>query len=285
MPLTSAQLFASLNTPGQTVDLKGETVTGSDVDFTSPGVTVENAVFVGQTQMFNADHVQFKNCTFTAGTSTTDHGLLRMLGGTGWIVTGCRFVGGVVASQLGVGLNSRVKASVPMNWVIEDCTFEPNDGQWGQYPQTHHIYVLTDPGTNMNGIIDRCVLHGSPFGAGLKLGGTGNQPHSEGTKGVLVTDCHINGKLDVAGRCLTVLTQGEKTDVTVRHCTLTGTDGVIPFVQGMDGARCRFEQMDLPQGVTEHATWFVAYFFKQEKKVTVPPGQKPPNIGKLSWVV
>lgn len=284
----SADLFATLAI-GESVDLQGETIAGADVDNPPDGVTITNGVFLDQTQIYSGKRMTFQNCKFVGGNERVglDHGLLRMLGGDSWMVSACEFDGGVVDSQLGVGLNLReTGAGYPKNWTISDCVFNTLNGQWGDYPMGHQCYVLADPSVNINGRIENCIFSGSPYGAPLKLGGTGNQPHTEGTRGVIVDGCSITGRLDTAGRILTVLTQGEKTDVTVKNCTLLvdPEDGnVQPWVQAMDGARLRMESTILPFGVKENATYFQLYFIKKSVSASSKPGAKPPSCGKITW--
>lgn len=269
--------------PNEVLHLAGETVQGSNVDVWPDGVIVVGGNLVGQTQVFDAHGGGFVECSFTDTSGQKLQGLLRMLGGTGWTVSGCRFVGGVVASQLDVGLNSRVARGCPTFWRVNGCTFEPLSGQWGTYPQGHNVYVLTDPDVDMGAMIDDCTLSGSAYGAAIKMGGTGFQPRSEGTRGVVVADCRINGVVDAAGRCLAVLTNGTKTDVTVRDCVIENINGIAPWCQAMDGARLRMERTRLPLGVVENATWYVLWVWKTEKKVTVKPGIKPPTVGGITW--
>ena len=90
----------------------------------------------------------------------------------------------------------------------------------------------------------------------MKLGGTGYSPHIEGVRGVTVTNCVFDGAPDDAGRCLAVLTQGQRTDVILDGCTLTSSQGAVPWVQAMDGARVRMQNTELPLGVVEYATWW-----------------------------
>ncbi len=231
---TSAELFADVPA-GTVIDLRGEVIQGSDVRGAAPDIHIKNGEFLGQTQIHSASGMTFESCHFHAVTDDKLQGLLRMLGGNHWSIDGCSFEGGVAATQLGVGLYAGKEA--PINWRVTRCTFDPLAGQWGTYPQGHNIYVLTDPGVNMGGLIEDCLLSGQEFGAALKLGGTGFQPRSEGCRGVLVNRCEISGVADAAGRCLAVLTEGAKTDVTLTNCTLKG-DGAVPWVQGMDGALC-----------------------------------------------
>jgi hypothetical protein len=252
---TAADLFASLS-PGSDVDLDGETIVGSDVDTLPSDVTVRHGRFTGETTLYDAHAVVLSECSFDGG-HTNGHRLLGMLGGTAWQVVGCTFTGGIVASQLGVGLSrGRGVDAVPFSWAVERCTFAPLAGQWGTYPQGHNVYVLTSPRWEMGGVIDLCTMSGSPFGAALKLGGTGNQPRTEGIRGVVCSSCDITGVLDGAGRALAVLTQGARTEVELRQCTLRATDAARPTVQAMDGAMCRLLDPILPDGVITHATWY-----------------------------
>jgi len=277
---TAAELFGSLR-PGSSVDLHGEMIEGTDVDSVPAGVTVQNGTFLGQMQLYDADRVTLEGCTFIGDPTTELKTICKFLGGDGWQVLDSTFRGGVVASQLGMGLNTRAKGrqTVPTNWLVDSCTFLPLDGQWGEYPQGHAIYCLTSPRVRMNARIEHCSFSGSPFGAPLKLGGTGNDPHREGVKGVVVTDCVIGGVPDDAGRCLAVLTQGQRTNVALSGCTLTAPEGAIPWVQAMDGALVSLENTELPQGVVEYATWWRGGFiFQTEKKITVAPGEQPPDI-------
>ena len=82
----------------------------------------------------------FEHCTFVGDPTTELKTICKFLGGDGWLVDDCVFKGGVVASQLGIGLNTRWpgrRAAVPQNWTVRNCTFLPLDGQWGDYPQAH----------------------------------------------------------------------------------------------------------------------------------------------------
>ena len=277
---TSSELFASLE-PGQFVDLAGETITANDVAHVPDDVTIRGAAFVGQMHLTDAQRLTFDVCSFTADPATTFQSLCKFLGGHGFHVIGCTFRGGKVASQLGVGLNTHERGdrAVPTDWLIDRCRFEPLAGQWGTYPQGHNIYVLTDPTVPMGGRIERCILMGSPFGAALKLGGTGNDPHREGITGVVVSECEITGVHDGAGRALAVLTQGARTDVELDGCTLRCTTGTRPWVQAMDGATCRMVDTRLPDGWVNHATWYVWRILKRETKTAHAGGAR----GGVEW--
>ena len=129
-----------------------------------------------------------------------------------------------MASQLGMGLNTRLpgrpSSSAP-ELDGQELHLLPLDGRWDESPQAHSIYCLTSPQVSMNAHIDNCTFTGTRFGAPLKLGGTGFTPHIEGVRGVTVTNCVFDGAPDDAGRCLAVLTQGQRTDVVLDGCTLT----------------------------------------------------------------
>jgi hypothetical protein len=255
----SSELFATLE-PGSEVDLKGASITSDDVDVVPANVTITSGTFIGEMNLYDAKGLIFSNCTFEGGNGEL-HSLVKFLGGEKFIVSDCTFQGGVVMSQLGIGLNSRVHRSrqCPMGWAVQGCVFEPLDGQAGEYPQGHQMYCLTTPRIDMGATIEDCVLMGSPYGAPLKLGGTGNYWRSEGVKGITVERCDITGMIDEAGRILCVLTQGARTDVELIDCTLRGIGG-RPWVQANDGARCRMANISLPNGVTNSATWYLGPF-------------------------
>lgn len=258
-----------------------------DVDEVATDVTVRNGTFAGgEMHLYDADGLTFDNCTFVGEPTRELNTVCKFLGGRGWRVLNCRFRGGVVKSQLGMGLNSRVLGDrqVPTRWLVSDCVFEPLDGQWGEYPQGHNVYCLTDPKVDMQARIDHCTIVGSRFGAALKLGGTGNDPRFEGVRGVLVTNCVITGVLDDAGRALAVLTQGNRTRVMLRDCTLICDTGTTPWVQAMDDAKIRMENTQLPDGVTSWTTWFRLVWFNPDEKVVTPPGEEPPRrVGGIVW--
>jgi hypothetical protein len=284
---TAAELFATLQR-GSSIDLQGEMIAANDVADVPAGVTVQNGTFLGEMHLYDANRLTFEGCTFVGDPTTELKSICKFLGGDGWLVDNCVFRGGIVASQLGIGLNTRLpgrRASVPQNWTVGNCTFLPLDGQWGEYPQAHSIYCLTSPQVPMNAHIDNSTFTGTPFGAPLKLGGTGYSPHIEGVRGVTVTNCVFDGAPDGAGRCLAVLTQGQRTDVMLSGCTLTSTQGAVPWVQAMDGARLRMENTELPLGVVEYATWWrLVIFFPTDEKIRVEPGRKPRDIlGHISW--
>lgn len=261
--MTSAsELFASLS-PGEIRDLNGQVITGDVVMNPPKGVTVTNGTFSGDTEVHFPEQVTFDDCEILPR--------LSMLGGAGWAVRGCKFSGGVVKAQLGVGLESSVAPSrggCPINWEVEDCVFEELDGQWGQYPQGHHVYILTTPRIEMNGYVRRCTFAGSPYGAPIKLGGTGNFWRSEGIRGVTVEDCEVHSILDGTGSAKTILTQGLRTDVTVKNCTLHGDQGVSANVQSMDNSIMRLDNCKYPDGVNFYARWYLWWFglFSNESK-------------------
>lgn len=246
---TASELFATLH-PGDVYDAKGEAFDGDAAANVPDGVTVRGATFIGYTDLYQANALTLDDCTFLPS--------LRMLGGNDWAVTACTFRGGVVMSQLNVGQNwnVRTREGCPMNWLIEDCLFEPLDGQAGDYPQGHQLYVLTTPRFEMGGVISRCTFSGSPFGATIKLGGTGNFWRTEGVRGVTVEECDIDGIVSGAGEVVPILTQGSRTDVTVRRCTMRGDGDVRPGVAAMDGARCRLVDNRYPDGIAFYARWY-----------------------------
>jgi hypothetical protein len=249
---TASELFASLS-PGATVDLDGETITGDVVSTVPERVTVRGAAFAGGVDLYSAEQLVLDGCAF----GPAPDGVMgcRLLGGHGWRVTSCTFRGGVTMAQLNVGLDWNARRTVegcPTDWLVEGCTFAPLDGQAGEWPQGHQLYVLTTPRVVMNGRIERCTLSGTPdYGAALKLGGTGNYWRTEGVRGVTVTGC------DIAGG---VLTQGARTDVALVSCTLRGVHGEAASVAAMDGSRCRLVSARLPDGLTYYATWYVGPF-------------------------
>ena len=265
---TSAELFASLQ-PGERAELAGETISACDVDEVPAGVTIADANFVGQMHLYDAHDIAFELCDFTSDPLVELHSQCKFLGGSGWRVSGCTFHGGQVASQLGVGLNTRQqgKAAMPTGWLVEQCAFGPIEAQWGTYPQGHSVYVLASPRWEMGGRIDGCSMRSGQVGAPLKLGGTGNYWRSEGVRGVQVTGCDITGELDEAGRVLAVLTQGARTDVELQGCTLIG-EGGAPWVQAMDGAHCRLTDSVLPQGMHSFARWYLGPFGLRSREST-----------------
>jgi hypothetical protein len=251
---TASELFAML-TAGQTVDLNGTTFQGDTVTNPPPDVTIRNAEFTGDLAILGAQRLALIACTF--------HPSCRLLGGHGWSLVGCSFHGGAVMAQLNVGLdwNERGPHACPTAWTVSDCRFEPLDGQGGQYPQGHQVYVLTTPNVTMGGRIERCWFSGSPYGATIKIGGTGNDWRREGVRGVTVADCDVAGIVSDAGEVVAVLTQGARTrDVTVTGCTLRGDQGVPPTVASIDGSRVDLADLRTPDGLALLARWYVWLF-------------------------
>jgi hypothetical protein len=280
---TIAELVAQANA-GEILELEGLTYEGADVDVWPEGLILRDGTFTGQTQVFDARGGGFDSCSFTGAPGVKQQGLLRMRGGIGWAVTGCGFSGGIQAGQLSISLNDRLPmpVSIPRNWVVSGCDFRPPVGQWGTYPATTHVYVLSDPTYSQNGVIDGCYFWGHPFGPNVKVGGTGNNPRTEGARGVEIRNCTFNGVPGRDGRANTMLVEGAKSEATVIDSKIQ-SPGWLPYLQAVDGARLRMQNVTLPQGVTEMSSWYFLYFWTQSKKVTVAPGVKPPTVGGISW--
>lgn len=249
----------------------------------APGTLVEGATIRGTTMLVDAQDVSFVDCEFV-GDDTPNKGILVFLGGRGCSVVNSRFRGGVQAGQLSIGLNPRVSgaAAIPYDWTVTGCEFDAPDGQWGTYPQSHHIYALSDPTYPQNGRIVDCTFAGHPYGSCVKIGGTGNNPHFEGSRGITVAGCILNGVQGGDGRANTLLVEGERSEAVVADCDFTATNA-MPYLQAVDGARLRVTGADLPQGIIEYSSWYWLRIFKQSKKAVAAPGSKPPNIGGISW--
>jgi hypothetical protein len=282
--MTTIAEVVAVASPNEIVDLKGATVEGADVDRWPDNLVIANGIIRGQTQVFNAQGGGFRDCAFAGAPGVKQQGLLRMRGGIGWSVTGCSFDGGIQAGQLSISLNDRLTLpqSVPTDWRVDNCRFAAPDGQWGTYPATTHIYVLSDPTYSQNGVIDGCYFSGHPYGPNVKVGGTGNNPRTEGARGVTISNCTFNGVSGRDGRGNTMLVEGAKSEATVIDSTIQ-SPGWLPYLQAVDGARLRMQNVTLPQGVTEMSSWYFLYFWTSSKKVTVAPGVKPPTVGGISW--
>lgn len=246
------------------------------------GTIIRDSIIHGSTMLVGCQDVTFENCEFV-GSPTGDKAVMCFLGGRGFKVLDSLFRDGVQRGQLSIGLNSRVTGAArnPYDWLIQGCEFQPPEGQWGNYPQTHHIYCLADPNYSQNGRIVDCDFSGHPFGYNVKIGGTGKDPIGEGAKGITLENCRLHGVM-AGGRAATILLEGASTDAAVIGCTVDGD--AVPYIQAVDGARLRMSGTVLPKGVVEYSSWKVLYFFSQSAKKTVPVGVKPANIGGISWV-
>lgn len=219
---------------GALLELGDEPLTGGTVR-PRMGVSVTGGILTTPISIYNAVGFLWDGWTYVG--SDVDSGCcIGMLGGSDWTLLDGHGSGGRAYGQIQVGLNQSAPQGhrVPMRWTIDHCSFTDNGtAETHRYPQDHNIYVLTSPEVDMGGVIRDCEFGPSTNGSVMKIGGTGGNPGTEGSNGVLVERTRIHLHADNAGA---VLLQGANT----RNIDLDVTWDRPGLIRATDGAKATF---------------------------------------------
>ena len=128
----------------------------------------------------------------------------------------------------------------------------------------------------MNGVIRDCDFGPSLNGAVMKIGGTGGNPATEGSNGVLVERTRIHLHVDNAPA---MLLQGANT----RNVDLDVTWDRPGEIRVTDGARATFRGKPSP-GRTYVSTWWPSNTFPRLMKRNAKPVTNGRGAPGVSWL-
>jgi hypothetical protein len=151
----------------------------------------ERAIVRGFQSYTNPNYWTFKEFHVTwdpadSQTAYFDRHLLKINGGTGWIIEDSdiwgaySFAGLLVAKSTGSG--------TPTNWTVRRCRIYDTFGGEASEFRSHNIYVHTTTGSS-GGLIERCIMANATKGSNVKIGG--DNTGGSGSKGVTLRYCTL----------------------------------------------------------------------------------------------
>ena len=148
----------------------------------------ERAVLRGLQRFTDPDFWTFRGLGFTWNRGSYDQHMVKIIGGTGWIVEKSQFWGArSFANLLIVGSSTY---GPPKDWILRDSILRDTPGGEANDARSHNLYVNAPNSTG--GLISRNIFANAPKGNNLKLGGSSKG--TDGTDNVYVRyNTFVNG--------------------------------------------------------------------------------------------